>query len=310
MNSDNKVSTFLLLILIGLSIYLLLNRCNISTPSNNNSRPELFSDLNSQSSNNNSQYMNLYNVVGTDNPPLSNSQFQSLLNPISDKIAVVDLNNQPNGSNVNIPVNNNSSIPVNNNSSIPVNNQSNSSNNNQSNSSNNNQSNSSNNNQSNSSNNNQSNSSNNNQSNSSNNNQSNASGSNVSLFNFAPNDESIFDDMGTNLNDAFLPPIPAGLTTDSLDFKKQNMDNYNAKDFLPHEINDEWFQTDFSLAKYQLNDDKLINTERYIIGINTVGQSLKNASYDIRGTIPNPKFVISPWNNSTMEPDFNLKPLC
>ena len=116
--------------------------------------------------------------------------------------------------------------------------------------------------------------------------------------------------MGTNLNDAFLPPIPAGLTTDSLDFKKQNMDNYNAKDFLPHEINDEWFQTDFSLAKYQLNDDKLINTERYIIGINTVGQSLKNASYDIRGTIPNPKFVISPWNNSTMEPDFNLKPLC
>jgi len=281
MNSDNKVSTFLLLILIGLSIYLLLNRCNISTPSNNNSRPELFSDLNSQSSNNNSQYMNLYNVVGTDNPPLSNSQFQSLLNPISDKIAVVDLNNQPNGSNVNNqpngsnvnnqpngsnvnnqPNGSNVNIPVNNNSNIPVNNEA------------------------------------------------NASGSNVSLFNFAPNDESIFDDMGTNLNDAFLPPIPAGLTTDSLDFKKQNMDNYNAKDFLPHEINDEWFQTDFSLAKYQLNDDKLINTERYIIGINTVGQSLKNASYDIRGTIPNPKFVISPWNNSTMEPDFNLKPLC
>ena len=48
----------------------------------------------------------------------------------------------------------------------------------------------------------------------------------------------------------------------------------------------------------------------YHIGINTIGESLKNASYYIRGTIPNPKFVVSPWGNSTYEPDFNLKPLC
>ena len=131
-----------------------------------------------------------------------------------------------------------------------------------------------------------------------------------SIFDFAPNDESIFESDGCSLNDAFVPPMPAGSLTGTIDFKKQNTDNYDAKDFLPHEINDEWFETDFSLAKYQLNDDKLINTDRYIIGINTVGQSLKNASYDIRGTIPNPKSIISPWNNSTYEPDFNLKPLC
>jgi hypothetical protein len=132
----------------------------------------------------------------------------------------------------------------------------------------------------------------------------------ASIFNFEANDDSIFNNIGSSLTDAFAPPIPSGTNTDSVNFKKQNMDNYNAKDFLPNQINDEWFETDFSLAKYQLNDDKLINTERYIIGINTVGQSLKNASYDIRGTIPNPKFVVSPWGNSTYEPDFNLKPLC
>jgi hypothetical protein len=132
----------------------------------------------------------------------------------------------------------------------------------------------------------------------------------ASLFNFDATDDSIFNNIGSSLTDAFAPPIPSGTNTDSVNFKKQNMDNYNAKDFLPQQINDEWFETDFSLAKYQLNDDKLINTERYIIGINTVGQSLKNASYDIRGTIPNPKFVVSPWGNSTYEPDFNLKPLC
>ena len=131
-----------------------------------------------------------------------------------------------------------------------------------------------------------------------------------SVFNFEPSDENIFDVQGSGLDDAFALPLPSGSSSDSIDFKKQNVDSFNAKDFLPKEVNNEWFETDFSLAKYQLNDDKLINTEKYIIGINTVGESLKNASYDIRGTIPNPKMVVSPWNNSTYEPDFNLKPLC
>ena len=130
-----------------------------------------------------------------------------------------------------------------------------------------------------------------------------------SVANFDPNDEN-YDYGASDLTSAFMPPLPAGAKPDVVDFKKNNVDNYDAKDFLPKQVNDEWFETDFSLAKYQLNDDKLINTEKYIIGINTVGESLKNASYDIRGTIPNPKFIVSPWGNSTYEPDFNLKPLC
>lgn len=129
------------------------------------------------------------------------------------------------------------------------------------------------------------------------------------IANFDPNDEE-YDYGASDLTTAFMPPLPPGAKPDVVDFKKNNVDKYNAKDFLPKQVNDEWFETDFSLAKYQLNDDKLINTEKYIIGINTVGESLKNASYDIRGTIPNPKFIVSPWNNSTYEPDFNLKPLC
>jgi hypothetical protein len=131
----------------------------------------------------------------------------------------------------------------------------------------------------------------------------------ASVANFDPNDED-YDYGASDLTAAFMPPLPPGAKPDMVDFKKNNVDKYNAKDFLPKQVNDEWFETDFSLAKYQLNDDKLINTEKYIIGINTVGESLKNASYDIRGTIPNPKFIVSPWNNSTYEPDFNLKPLC
>lgn len=113
-----------------------------------------------------------------------------------------------------------------------------------------------------------------------------------------------------DLNTAFSSPLPADAQPDQVDLNKNNVKNYNSKDFLPKEVQGEWFDTDFSLAKFDINDDALINTERFTIGINTVGQSLKNASHDVRGTIPNPKYTVSPWNNSTYEPDFNLKPLC
>lgn len=117
---------------------------------------------------------------------------------------------------------------------------------------------------------------------------------------------------GAQLEGAFNNQFPNNATSTAppVDLNKGNVTNYNAKDYLPKEINDKWFDTDFSQAKINVNDDQLIVTDKYVIGVNTVGQSLKNASYDIRGTVANPKFTISPWNNSTYEPDYNLKPLC
>ena len=123
--------------------------------------------------------------------------------------------------------------------------------------------------------------------------------------------QNLDESIGADINDAFNPPISnTNKNISAIDINKKNVQDYNAKDFLPKEINNQWFDTDFSQAKTNIEDDKLINTERYVIGINTVGQSLKNASYDIRGTIANPKFSVSPWNNSTYEPDYNIKPLC
>jgi hypothetical protein len=116
--------------------------------------------------------------------------------------------------------------------------------------------------------------------------------------------------VGASLDVAFEKPVPDHVKTDVVDLNRNNVTNYNAKDYLPKETNDEWFNTDFSQAKYKMNDDKLINTDKYVVGVNTVGQSLKNASYDIRGAINVPKYTVSPWNNSTIEPDYNIKPLC
>jgi hypothetical protein len=113
------------------------------------------------------------------------------------------------------------------------------------------------------------------------------------------------------LEGAFERPIESQKQKpEEIDFNKNVVKKYDSKDYLPKEVNDEWFDTDFSKAKIDSKDDKMIPTNRYVIGVNTVGQSLKNASYDIRGTIPNPKYTVSPWNNSTYEPDYNIKPLC
>ena len=47
--------------------------------------------------------------------------------------------------------------------------------------------------------------------------------------------------------------------------------------------------------------------DMFSLGVNTVGQSLKNASHDIRGIVPCPKINgVSPWGNSSIEPDYNI----
>lgn len=83
--------------------------------------------------------------------------------------------------------------------------------------------------------------------------------------------------------------------------------SFNVKDFLPQEINTEWFQTDLSTATESLDAAALIDISKFCQGVDTVGQSLKNPSYDIRGNIPNPKIVVSPFLNSSYDPDTNIK---
>ena len=116
-------------------------------------------------------------------------------------------------------------------------------------------------------------------------------------------------DGGASLKTAFNKPTPPGSKVNTVNFNKDFLKKYDSKNYLPQEVNDEWFDTDFTQAK-KVGNQNLINTEKYVVGIDTVGQSLKNASHDIRGTIANPKFNVSPWNNSTYEPDYNIKPLC
>jgi hypothetical protein len=46
-----------------------------------------------------------------------------------------------------------------------------------------------------------------------------------------------------------------------------------------------------------------------LVGINTVGSSLRNANLQLRSEPPNPQGNVGPWNHSTIEPDFVRLPL-
>jgi len=79
----------------------------------------------------------------------------------------------------------------------------------------------------------------------------------------------------------------------------------NPTELLPSDPNSKWSQVNPQGAgdiagKNYLNAGALI-------GVNTVGQSLRNASYDLRSEPANPQVAVSPWFNSTIEPDTNRK---
>ena len=101
-------------------------------------------------------------------------------------------------------------------------------------------------------------------------------------------------------------------TVESSNNKKVPVDCYpqnilDAKDLLPHDKDSEWAKNSPN-TKGALGDKNLLNAG-FHIGVNTVGQSLRNANRQIRSEPPNPQVKVSPWLQSTIEPDINRKPL-
>ena len=125
---------------------------------------------------------------------------------------------------------------------------------------------------------------------------------------FAENNDLITSSYGAN--DGFAP---ADFGPESANYqagKKKEMTEdeiFNVDEYLPQEKTDDWFEV--MPEPISVKNRNLINVTR-AIGVNTIGSSLKNPSYDIRGNIPNPKMVVSPWNQSSIEPDLNIKGLC
>jgi hypothetical protein len=86
-----------------------------------------------------------------------------------------------------------------------------------------------------------------------------------------------------------------------------NGSNQNPADLLPKDTNSQWAQLN-PAGKGDLANINLLKAG-YHIGIDTVGQTLRNANLQIRSEPPNPQVNVGPWNLSTIESDFMRPPL-
>ena len=78
-------------------------------------------------------------------------------------------------------------------------------------------------------------------------------------------------------------------------------DRLTATDLLPSDASSKWAQINPS-SSGELSDQNFL-TAGYHVGINTIGQSMRNANLQLRSEVPNPQVAVSPWLISTIEPD-------
>lgn len=79
-------------------------------------------------------------------------------------------------------------------------------------------------------------------------------------------------------------------------------DRLTSSDLLPKDgANSKWAQIN-PAGSGDMRDQNFL-TAGYHIGINTIGQSLRNANLQLRSEPPNPQIAVSPWGISTIEPD-------
>ena len=84
-------------------------------------------------------------------------------------------------------------------------------------------------------------------------------------------------------------------------------DVLSSADLLPKDTDSTWAQS-VPATNGALSDQNFLNAG-YHIGVNTVGQSLRNANRQLRSDPPCPRSQVSPWMQSTIESDTNRRPL-
>jgi hypothetical protein len=84
-------------------------------------------------------------------------------------------------------------------------------------------------------------------------------------------------------------------------------DQLTAEELLPQDNSSLWAQVNPS-GEGNLKDRNFLQSG-YHIGINTVGQTLRNANLQLRSEPPCPQVRVSPWLQSTIDPDMSRKPM-
>ncbi len=103
--------------------------------------------------------------------------------------------------------------------------------------------------------------------------------------------------------------VPTGSMTSTYGLAPAPQSNasYDPSELLPKDMNSQWAQ----LNPAGSADFKNVNLLKagHLIGIDTVGSTLRNANLQERSEPPNPTTSVSPWLNTTIEPDLMRLPL-
>jgi len=84
-------------------------------------------------------------------------------------------------------------------------------------------------------------------------------------------------------------------------------DQLNPSDLLPADNNSTWAEQN-PMGPGSLKGKNFLSAGA-LLGVNTVGQSLRNANWQLRSEPPNPQVPVSIFNQSTIQPDVNRRPL-
>ena len=84
-------------------------------------------------------------------------------------------------------------------------------------------------------------------------------------------------------------------------------DQLTPSELLPKDANSIWAQQN-PMGTGSLKGKNFLSAGA-LIGVNTVGQSLRNANYQLRSEPPNPQVPVSVFNVPTIEPDVNRRSL-
>lgn len=86
-----------------------------------------------------------------------------------------------------------------------------------------------------------------------------------------------------------------------------NLPVVNPADLLPRDSNNQWGSLNPS-GSGDLQGQNLLSAT-FLTGIDTIGNTMKNANLQLRSEPPNPQLNVGPWNQSTIAPDLMRTPL-
>ena len=115
------------------------------------------------------------------------------------------------------------------------------------------------------------------------------------------------DSMETGTDSSSAAPAAAAPAADVS--KPEDKPIATPNDLMPTDANSQWA----ALNPVNMNQGSILAGDMlqagYHIGLDTIGQTLKNANLQLRSDPIIPKVDVGPWNQSTYEPDYGRVPL-